>query len=116
DRLRRRGDPHDDVPVEPPRLFRADDLCGIEASHLGCDPDREAAGVERADEVDPALPGDCSVPGRAAVVAERGDRSEPGDDDPAHWPQSLATRYRPAMPGQNVPFPPIDAQLLPQLP
>ena len=73
-----------DVPLEPPGVLRADDGDRIEVLDLGGDADRELARVEGADPVDPALPGDRCVPGRARVVPERSDGPEPGDDDAAH--------------------------------
>ena len=83
-RLDRGGKREQDVAVEPAGLLRADEPGRIEVLHLGRDPDREPARIERLDEVDPALAGDRGAPGRGRVVAERGDRPETRDGDSLH--------------------------------
>ena len=64
--------------------FVLDEPGRIEVLDLGRDPDREAARVERLDEVDPALAGDRGAPGRRRVVAERRDCAETRDGDSPH--------------------------------
>ena len=83
-RLARGRDGEHDVPLEPPRLLRADDRLRLEALHLGGDPHGEPARVERPDPVDAAPPRDRRVPGRLRVEPERRDRSQTGDGDAAH--------------------------------
>ena len=53
ERLSPRLDREQDIAVEPARLLRRDDLRRLEALDLGRNADRELAGVEGLDEVDP---------------------------------------------------------------
>ena len=117
--------------------FGADDALRLEPLHLGRDPYRELARVEGADEVHPAPPRDGRLPGRARVVAERGDGSEAGDRDATHGAEPSRLRLRPtgrfrawlergALPREPVerpadldpavPFPPMEAELVRELP
>ena len=84
DRLLGRRDGEQHVALEPARLLRRHDPGRVEVLHLRRDAHRKRARVERADPVDPALPLDRGPPRRGRVVAERRDRAEPCDDDPAH--------------------------------
>ena len=82
--LDRGGEREEDVPVEPAGLLRAHEPGRVEVLDLGRDPHREAARVERLDEVDTALAGDRGAPGRRRVVSERRDRAETRDGDSPH--------------------------------
>ena len=131
-----------DVPLEPARVLRADDRDRVEVLHLGGDANGVAGRVERADPVHAARPGDGRLPRRARVVAERRDGSETGDGDAAHegsepiarlvaqshkvgsghGASAVTTRSRnepverPADLDHAVPFPPMEAELVRELP
>src|SRR5262249_36726235 len=135
DRLVARREREQHVPVELSHLLRRDDPVRVEVLDLGGDPDGEPVRVERADEVDAALAGDGGCPGGLRVVPDRRHGSEPGHDDASHdarvfvrkragtgdlragsstaarMPVSVAER-----PGAKVPFPPMEAQLVRELP
>ena len=128
-RLTSRRDGEHDVALEPPRVLRPDDRLGLEALDLRGDADREVARVEGADPVDAASSGDRRVPGRLRVEPERGDGSETGDDDATHEAESVVasghgpvahgTREpveRPADLHPSIPFPPMEAELVRDLP
>ena len=129
-RLARRGDSEHDVALEPARVLRPDDRLRLEALDLRGDAHREVARVERADPVDAATPGHRRVPGGLRVEPERGDGSETGDDDATHGHESvvacgdgpiahrvLANRSsdRPTC-TPSIPFPPMEAELVRELP
>ncbi len=82
-------DGEDDVPLEPTRVLRAYHRFRLEPLHLGRDPHREVARVERLDPVDAAPARDRRLPGRRGVEPERRDCSETGDGDAAHDHGSL---------------------------
>ena len=84
DRLARGAEREQDVALELAHLLRRRDRRRVEILHLGRDSYREAARVERADEVDAALARDGRAPHRARVVADRRDRPEAGDHNSAH--------------------------------
>ena len=92
DGLARGREREQDVPLELAHLLRRGDRARIEVLHLGGDAHREAARVERADEVDAALSGDRRAPGRGRVVSDRRHRAEPRDDDPPHQRKVTVTR------------------------
>ena len=104
------GEREQDVAVEPPRLLRRRQPVRRELLDLGGNPHGEAARVERLDEVDAGLARDCRLPGRGRVVTERRDRSETRDGDPAHYGKLRD------VPGRKVPFPPMEAELVEELP
>jgi hypothetical protein len=83
-RLSRRAQREDDVALELPDLLRRSHLRRVEVLDLGCDPDRNVAGIERADPVDSALPGQRSPPRGGRVVADRRDGAEAGDGYSPH--------------------------------
>src|SRR5829696_7306142 len=100
DRLLRRGQSKQDVVVESALLLRRDEPLRFEALHLGRDSHRVRAGVEGADEVDPALAGDGGGPGGRRVVPDRGEGPEARDDHSLrHGPElSLGACPREASP------------------
>ena len=124
--LLRGGDGEEDVAIHPPRLLGRDQRRGIEATHLAGDPDRELARVEALDEPDPAAARDGRLPGREGIEADRGDGAEGGDGDATHEAKSVdhpvrsrAWPTRPNAPPSStrlVPFPPMEAELVRELP
>src|SRR4029453_12187799 len=107
-----------DVAVEPARLLRRDDVGGrLEVLDLGGDAHRELARVERLDPVDPAPARDRSLPCRGGVVPQRADRPEPGDRAASHPAKSMRADGSVAdVPDPAVPFPPMEAELVSELP
>ena len=84
-----RGDGEENVAIHPARLLQRHKGGRVEAAHLAGYPHRKLAGVERLDEADAATSGDCGLPGRGGIEADRGDGSEPCDDDAPHEAQSV---------------------------
>jgi len=76
------GEQH--VALELADLFRRGDLGRVEVLDLRRDPHGQPLGVERADPVDSAPPGDGGLPGGPSVVAERRDGAKAGDSDSLH--------------------------------
>ena len=122
--LLRRSEREQHVPIHPARLFRRRHGRRVEALDLGGDPHGEVARVERLDQADPGAAGDGRLPGRRGVEADRSDGSQPGDDDASHarresvvgsgtWPSAPE---RPADLDPLVPFPPMEAELVRELP
>ena len=128
--LARGGDREHDVALEPARILRPDDRLRLEVLDLGRDPDRKLARVEGADPVDPAPPRDSRVPRRRRVETEGCDGSETGDDDATHEGESVVASgdgslpqrpqrepvERPADLHASIPFPPMEAELVRELP
>src|SRR4029450_1406643 len=80
---------------QPPRAPAAGplargDLLGLAPPHLAGDAHREWGGVEGGDRVAAAPPVQHRRPGGRGVEAERGDRSDPGDEDALHGPPRVA--------------------------
>ncbi len=138
--LLRGGHGQENVPVHPPCLFRRDQRGRIEPVDLAGDRDGELARVERLDEADPAAAREGSLPGGLGIEADRRDGSEAGDDDATHdardyiCPPSRGRRVastgwrarerrgaasrskRPAELDPLIPFPPMEAELVRDLP
>ena len=132
-RLLRGGDGEQDVAVHPPRLLRRDEVAGVEAAHLGRDPHGVLGGVERLDPPDAAPARHGRVPRRRGVEPERRDRPETGDHDAPHdarrllggtvCPMARPRRSRTSEPVERpadldaaIPFPPMEAELVRELP
>src|SRR5262249_57156823 len=76
-RFDRGGDREQDVAVKPAGVLRGHGAARVEVLDLGGDTHREAARVERLDEVDPALARDGRAPGRRRVVPARPGPAQP---------------------------------------
>ncbi len=114
DRLLRGAEREEDVAVEPARVLWRSDRGRVEVLHLRRDAHRELARVERGDPVDAALAGDGGAPRRR--------RSPPigvTAPSPVTTTRFIERGYIRGMseaPGPNVPFPPMEAELVAELP
>ena len=84
ERLLRRGEGEENVPVELPEILRARQTLGVEVLHLAGDANGELGRVERADVVDAAAPGDQSSPRGGHVVTQWGHGPDAGDRNSPH--------------------------------
>ena len=131
-RLLRGRDREQDVPVHAPRLLGRHQVSDLEAGDLGRDPYGIFRRVEGLDPADATAAGDGRVPRRRRVEPDWRDRPEPRDDHPSHrirrllggtvWP-CRARRSRTSEPVERpadldpaIPFPPMEAELVRELP
>ena len=76
--------------IDPLGVFGGDVIAGRPIVDIAAELDFVLGGVEQADRVDAALALENAVPQIVDSAAQRGDRSQSGDDDaPFHWPLRL---------------------------